>query len=163
GSYRVLSAPRTTSGEDRAALTKPRAYRVYRLDCERLSGEGGVALAEWTLWSPQTLSRLEVAAPVPEVGRGGLLPLRANATFDAGEVLKSGQTVTWYAHVKNYGAADAPPVKAEWRLDGKPLRAISLPKVPRFAETEATLVLPWDAARHEIELAVDPKNEVAET
>ena len=54
-------------GEDRAALTKPRAYRVYRLDCERLSGEGGVALAEWTLWSPQTLSRLEVAAPVPEI------------------------------------------------------------------------------------------------
>lgn len=242
GSFRVLvpaRAAKDPSG-DLAAFTKPRPYRVYRLECERLTGEGGAALAEWSLWTPQKLSEMAIAAPIPEVGRGGLLALRVNATFDAGgrqnmtpdvtwEVspatrgtvdafsrfeareegptrvtavyrgirsrpfelvvqpeirpdwtvtyierqprldyerapgIKPGQSVSWFAHVKNYGTGDAGPVAAEWRVDGRTVGTVRLPKISRFGQTEAILPLPWDEKRHEIELVVDPRNEILET
>jgi len=242
GSYRVMVPGRTPPDPagDRALFQKPRPYRVYRLECERLAGEGGPALAEWILWTPQKLSKMEITAPVPEVGSGSLLPLRANGTFEAGgrqnmtpdvtweisprtrgtvdafsrfnaaeagparitavyhgvrskpldlvvhpdarpdwdvtfierqprlnyeagETLKARQSVSWFAHVKNYGTGEAPPVKIEWRVDGQPVSTGRLPKIARFGQSEAMYSEPWDGRRHQIELVVDPQNEVAET
>lgn len=243
GSYRALSPARATPGEqmDQVTFIKPRAYRVYRLECRRQSGEGPLGLAEWALWSPQELAQMEVAAPVLTVANGGKLPLRVDGRFDAGarqnltpdvtweispparanvdpftrlvgrepgpvrltahlgsyrsqpidvevlpegkpdfdvtyierqprvdyqapeSALKIGQNVYWFAHVKNYGTADAEPVNVRWRVDGEVVRAGHLPKLDRFGQTEAVFSTQWDGKRHEIELTVDPDNEVAET
>lgn len=77
--------------------------------------------------------------------------------------LKEGQNVFWFAHVKNYGTADAADVRYEWRIDGKLHKAGRLPKIARFKQTEALLTLPWDGKHHDIEIVVDPDNEVQES
>jgi len=243
GSFRALVLPRTPqAGQiDQATLPRPSGYRVYRLECERTSGDGGVQLGDWSLWSTQELTELEVQTFIPVVAVGGRLPLRANGRFDAGarenmslnvtwdvappgrarvdelgrleglqpgpvrvtaihqglrsrtaEIdvtaegrpdwdvtyierqprveldapggeLKPGQNVYWFAHVKNYGSADAESVPIEWRVDGQVARTGRLGKLERFAQTEAIFSTKWDGQRHEVELVVDPQGEVAET
>ena len=39
--------------------------------------------------------------------------------------LRPGQNVYWFAHIRNYGTADAPPVPIEWRVDGKTVLGVS--------------------------------------
>ncbi len=67
-------------------------------------------------------------------------------------------TTTWYAHISNYGTAEAPQTPVEWRVDGRTVRSGRLPKVPRFQHTEVVLTLPEDGRRHTLELVVDPNN-----
>lgn len=76
--------------------------------------------------------------------------------------LTPGQTVRWFAHVKNYGTADADQIPIEWRMDGKTVLRTALPKVERFQQTEAIFSHKWDGKRHKIELVVDPENQVEE-
>lgn len=242
GSFRQLSPPRTPQFEGRDQLTfpAPKAYRVYRVEARKLSGEGGPELAEWSLWTPQAASRITVDCFVPNVALGEKIQLRADLHLEAGarenvtpeaswevtplaagavddlgrfegkvagpaqvtaivngrrsapfaiEVLpqgmpdwtvtyierqprlhygepnaglKEGQTVYWFAHVRNYGTGGAEPASVEWRLDGKTIRSGSLPKLERFNQTEVILGIPWDGAPHELELIVDGENAVAE-
>jgi hypothetical protein len=77
--------------------------------------------------------------------------------------LTPGQTIQWFAHVKNYGTADAGPVGAEWRVDGKPVRTFRFGKLGRFQRMELILGTKWDGQRHRIELVVDPAGEIEET
>jgi CARDB protein len=253
GSYGVVVLPRAATGNqaDPAIFTRARAYRVYRLECRQLSGAGGIEVGEWSLWSPQVLSRIQVDPIVATVARGGKLQLRANGWFEAGarqnltpdvvwevsppsrgrvddldrfeglepgtarvtarfgtvrspsfevQVLaegrpdwdiiyierlpherlpherlphsdydgstaepKAGDSVYWVAHIKNYGTGESGPVVVEWRMDGKAIRSGRLPKLERFCQTEVILTTEWDGKRHELELVVDPQNEVAET
>jgi len=83
--------------------------------------------------------------------------------LDGDSRLVVGQSVRWFAHIKNYGTADADPVPIEWRVDGVPVVKGALPKVGRFEQTEAILTLKWDGMRHKVELVVDPAGEVEET
>lgn len=83
--------------------------------------------------------------------------------LDSTTRLTVGQTVQWFAHIKNYGTADAPPVAAEWRIDGQTVQSVQLVKVERFLPTEAILNTKWDGLRHRIELVIDPGNAVEET
>lgn len=243
GSFRQLFQPRVPQfeGRDQVTLPSPRPYRVYRVEYRRVSGEGGPELAEWSLWTPQALARMEVDTFVPNVAVGQKIQLRADAFFEAGAsqnmtpevqwevvpplagavdelgrfegklpgaarifalhnkrrseplavevfpqgqpdwtvthierqprlhlketgaVLKPGQTVYWFAHVRNYGTGNAEPVNVEWRLDGRTIRSGSLPKIERFSQTEIILGLPWDEAPHTLELVVDPQNQAPET
>jgi hypothetical protein len=77
--------------------------------------------------------------------------------------LTPGQTVQWFAHVKNYGTGDAAPAGAEWRIDGQPVRTFRFGKVERFHQIVLILSTKWDGQRHRIELVVDPAGEVEET
>lgn len=242
GSYRLLSAARQAAGDqsDQIAPTPTRPYRIYRLEWRHVAAPGAAGLAEWALWSPQELARVEADTFAPAVACGAKIQLRANGTFDAGArqnltpeatwavipataghvdelgrfqgdvagpaqvvatfsgkrstplkvtVLpqglpdwdvtyielqprsqcddrngqpKVGQNVYWFAHVKNYGTADADRVPIEWRVDGLPVRAGQLPKLDRFSQTEAIFTQTWDGKHHEVELVVDPSGEAAE-
>jgi hypothetical protein len=83
--------------------------------------------------------------------------------LDSTTRLTVGQTVQWFAHVKNYGTVDAPPIAGEWRIDGEKVQSIQLGKLERFLPTEAILNTKWDGKRHRIELVLDPANAVEET
>lgn len=242
GSFKQLTQPRTAQfeGRDQVPFPAPKGYKIYRLECRKLSGEGGPELAEWSIWTPQQLSKVTVDSFVPNVAKGEKIQIRSLATLDAGaeqnvtpevkwevspptagavdelarfeglapgsaqitailngkrsaplaiEVLpegtpdwtvsyierqprlhygdgnpelKIGQTVYWFAHVRNYGTGDAEAVPVEWRLDGKTIRSGSLPKLERFQQTELILGLPWDGAGHDLELVVDPSGSAPE-
>ena len=242
GSFRQLFQPRVPQfeGRDQVPFPAPKAYRVYRVEARRISGPGGPELAEWSMWTPQQLARMDVDSFVSNVVVGQKIQLRAAATFEAGAsqnmtpdvkwevvppaagevddlgrfegklpgaarifavngprrshplavevmpagqpdwtvtyierqprlhygeeapALKIGQTVYWFAHVRNYGTSNSEAVAVEWRLDGKVIRAGNIPKLERFAQTEIILGLPWDAAPHDLELVVDPQSEVPE-
>lgn len=242
GTFRVLVSPRAIDGEkpDQATFADPRPFRVYALECSRVQGEGPIPLAEWALWAPQEISRIQVQAFAPDVARGARLPLRADALYEAGAHLnltsevtwevspvsagsvdplgrlvggepapakviaefrrwrsaplevavlpearpdwdvtfierqprsdfsqpnrgpKLGDKVYWFAHVKNYGTADAGPVRAEWRIDGHTVRAGMLPPIERFGETEVMLSTTADALRHIIELVVNSSGDLPE-
>jgi len=73
-----------------------------------------------------------------------------------------GQLVYWFAHVKNYGTANAEPVRYEWRVNGEIMSEGTLPKVERFQQTDVVISSRWQPGRQLLELAVDPANEVAE-
>lgn len=81
---------------------------------------------------------------------------------DPKAALQVGQSVYWFAHVRNYGTADAPAVSLEWRVDGKTIHTDRLPKLERFGQTEAILRMTWDGLPHRVEFVVDPPGEVAE-
>jgi hypothetical protein len=242
GSFRQLCPPRTPQFEGRDQLTFPggKPYRVYRVECKKLSGEGAPELAEWSMWTPQALARVSIDTYIPNVAVGEKIQLRADAQFEAGArenvtpetrwevspptaglvdelgrfegklpgpaqvtaivdgrrsapcaievlaqgmpdwtvsyierqprlhyadpkaALQPGQTVYWFAHVRNYGTANAEAVPVEWRLDGMVIRSGSLPKLERFNQTEVILGLPWDGAPHDLELVVDAANSVPE-
>jgi hypothetical protein len=76
---------------------------------------------------------------------------------------KPGDMLQWCAHVKNYGTDTAPPVRVEWRVDGKTVRGGNLPRLERWASTEILLSLPAQAKPQTVELVVDPEGQVAET
>jgi len=242
GSYRRLGGPRQTTSDNltQAVPSPARAYRVYRLELRSTVPGSRPRLGEWSLWTDQRLSRVQIEAPDTTLAVGGVLPLRANGTFESGarqnmtpdvqwviepasrgtvdaftrfyaaepgrvrltavqgalrseplvlEVLPQGkpdwdvgylerqprfpldgtnrltlgQTVQWFAHIKNYGTADAAPVTGEWRIDGEKVQSIQLGKLERFLPTEAILTTKWDGKRHRIELVLDPANTVEET
>ena len=83
--------------------------------------------------------------------------------LDGANRLAVGQTVQWFAHIKNYGTADAASVTGEWRIDGEKVQSIQFGKLERFLPTEAILTTKWDGKRHRIELVLDPANVVDET
>lgn len=74
-----------------------------------------------------------------------------------------GQPTYWFAHIKNYGTADAGPVKYEWRVDGEVVRSAKLPGVERFKQTEVLLTLKHDGKPHQVEIVIDPENSTPET
>ncbi|HTE18350.1 MAG TPA: CARDB domain-containing protein [Armatimonadota bacterium] len=108
GSFSVLVPPRAVTGNDTdsASFATPRPYRVYRLECRRLSGEGSTELAEWALWSPQELARLEVDAFVPTVAPGTKLQLRADGRFEAGARQNLTPDVKWEVSPSTRAAVD---------------------------------------------------------
>ena len=79
-----------------------------------------------------------------------------DVTFIERQPRKGGGTPTWYAHIMNYGTAEAPATPVEWRLDGRTIRKGNLPKVPRYTQTEVVLSLPEDGHGHTLELVIDP-------
>jgi hypothetical protein len=83
--------------------------------------------------------------------------------LDGDARLTVGQSVRWFAHVKNYGSADSPPVPIEWKVDGKTVVRTGLTKLGRFNQSEAILTLKWDGGRHQVELIIDPDNQFEET
>lgn len=242
GSYRRLGGPRRTVADELTQVVPdaPRAYRVYRLELRATVPGARPRLGEWALWTKQRLSRMQIDVLDTTMAVGGVLPLRANGTFEAGarqnmtpdvqwlveppsrgtvdaftrfcaaqagrvrltalqgtlrseplelEVLPQGkpdwdvtylerqprfpmdgktrlipgQTVQWFAHIKNYGTADAAPVTGEWRIDGEKVQTVQFGKLERFLTTESILTTKWDGKRHRIELMIDPGNAVAET
>lgn len=242
GSYRRLGGPRRSMSDDLTQVVPAelRPYRVYRLEVRATVPGGRPRLGEWSLWTEQRLSSMQVDVPDTTMAVGGLLPLRANGLFEAGarqnltpdvqwvvdppsrgvvdglvrfaaaepgpvrlfavqgalrseplelqvlpqgkpdwdvtyverqprfpldgtERLQIGQTVQWFAHVKNYGTADAAPVSGEWRVDGEKAQAVQFGKLARFAPTESIFTTRWDGKRHRIEFVVDPGNAVEET
>jgi hypothetical protein len=83
--------------------------------------------------------------------------------FESGESEpRPGQLVYWFAHVKNYGTANAEPVPFEWRVNGEILAHGKLPKVERFQQTDVVISSRWEPGSQRLELAVDPANEVPE-
>jgi hypothetical protein len=108
GSYSVLVPSRTVRGNDTdgASFASPRPYRIYRLECRRLSGEGGAELAEWALWSAQELSRLEVDAFAPIAAPGTKLQLRADGRFEAGARQNLTPDVAWEVSPPTRGTVD---------------------------------------------------------
>jgi hypothetical protein len=242
GSYRRLGGPRQTTSDNLTQVipAPPRAYRVYRLELRATVPGARPRLGEWSLWTTQRLSRMQLEVADTTTAVGGVLPLRANGIFEAGarqnmtpdvqwvidppsrgtvdgfirfaaaepgrvrltavqggvrsepldlEVLPQGkpdwdvaylerqprfpldgtnrlalgQTVQWFAHVKNYGTADAAPVTGEWRIDGEKVQEVQFGKLERFLPTEAILTTKWDGKRHRIELVIDPAHTVEET
>jgi hypothetical protein len=86
------------------------------------------------------------------------------AEFDrSGSEPKPGELIQWCGHVKNYGTASADPVRVEWRVDGKTVRAGQLPRLERWASTELLLSLKADGQPHDVELIVDPEHQAPET
>ena len=142
-------------------VTPPEAGKVDSL--VRLEGKAAgkatvTAVFKDTRSSPFVVDILSDAKPdwsVTYIERGPRVPIDGPAP-------KNGQKVVWFAHVKNYGAADAPQVAAEWRVDGKTVATTTVAKLDRFKETDVMLPLPWDGKRHYVELVVDPAKQIAE-
>ncbi len=63
---------------------------------------------------------------------------------------ETGNSVTWVAHVRNYGTVDAPRVPCAWSVDGRVVREGTLDALGRFQEGTTEIRLPWDGRRHEI-------------
>jgi hypothetical protein len=106
GSYRVLVSPRAARGNDQAVFVRPAAYRVYRLECQPAPGAKTVELAEWELWSEQSLRRVDLDAFSPTLARGSKLQLGAWGRFEAGARQNLTQEVTWEVSPPGAGTVD---------------------------------------------------------
>jgi hypothetical protein len=131
---------------------------LVRLEGKAAGRATVTALFKETRSTPLSVEVVADAKPdwsVTYIERGPRVPIEGPAP-------KIGQKVVWFAHVKNYGAADAPQMAAEWRVDGKKLVGTTVAKLDRFQQTDVMLPLVWDGKRHHVELVVDPQNLTAE-
>jgi hypothetical protein len=109
GSFQALVSGRTAQagGLDPAPLRGTRPFRVFRLECRPVASETApIRLAQWSLWTLQELSRIEIETLTPEVGLGGLLPLKANGILEAGAIQNLTPDVTWEISPPGAGQVD---------------------------------------------------------
>ncbi|MDZ7270107.1 MAG: hypothetical protein ONB17_00685 [candidate division KSB1 bacterium] len=153
--YRLLAQGLLTSCFVDSAVT-PGASYGYVVFARSASG----------IWSPHSdeVNEIPVGADL-DVGWIARLP-RIPYVWKSSAPQREGwpaerQTVTWRAHVRNWGREDFAQVSYVWLLDGQEVSR-GRADIPAGSLVTLDYEWPWSFERHELEFFIDPENQVPE-